>query len=42
MGLISPREYLDLVTISRNTETGLHLSYCESYSDVIPLLQLML
>jgi hypothetical protein len=27
MGLISPREYLDLVAISRNTETGLHLSY---------------
>ena len=29
MGLISPREYIDLVAIRRNTDGGLYISYCE-------------
>ena len=30
MGLISPREYIDLVVIRRNVDGGLYYSYGES------------
>ena len=35
MGLISPREYIDLVAIRRNGDGGLHFSYCESHDRVL-------
>lgn len=28
MGLISPREYIDLVTLNRDTEENVYFSYC--------------
>ena len=30
MGLISPREYIDLIGFTRNYEGGLHFTYGES------------